>query len=78
MFYSYIPNFNIEFFIDSIQACKKNLTDRIITDKVLNKAANDFIIQQTAFAKMLVNNTVTISKYMFDNCTMKNEHDKKE
>jgi len=66
MFYSYLPTFNIEFFIDSFQSCKRDLTNRIITDTVLNKSANDFIDQQTAFAKMLVNNSVTISKYMFD------------
>lgn len=53
----------IELQIDMLQQLKKNLTDKIIKDPILNKAAHNFINSQTQFAKMLVNNFTDISKY---------------
>lgn len=51
------------FFIDTIQDTKRIVTNKVFTDPTLNKAANDYITAQTAFAKMLVNNAIDISKY---------------
>jgi hypothetical protein len=58
--------FTPEFFIDALQDAKRTVTNRVITDKTLNKVANTFIDAQTVFAKMLVNNTVTLCKYTAD------------
>lgn len=49
--------------IDTIQNTKRLATDTFIKDPVLNKAANDFIDAQTAFAKVLANNTIEMTKY---------------
>jgi hypothetical protein len=54
------------FIIDTFQSTKKVITNQIFTDKTLNKAANDYIDAQTAFAKMLVNNTIDMTKYSVD------------
>jgi hypothetical protein len=51
-----------EIFIDTLCGIKRFMTDKIITDPVLNKAAHDYINAQSIFAKMLVNNTINISK----------------
>lgn len=51
------------FFIESIQTTKKVVANYVFTDKVLNKTANDYIDAQTAFAKMLVNNSMEVSRY---------------
>jgi hypothetical protein len=59
----------IELQLDVIQQVKKNLTDRIIKDPILNKSAHNFINSQTQFAKMLVNNFTDISKYYVDSQT---------
>jgi hypothetical protein len=61
--------FTPEFFIDTFQDTKKIVTNRVFTDKTLNKAANAFIDAQTAFAKMLVNNAVDLCKYTTDSIT---------
>lgn len=76
--YSFIPKslFTPEFFIDSIQSAKENFTDRIITDPVLNKAAHNFMSHQTAFAKMLLNNTVTVSNYFMEQVIPKQKQEK--
>lgn len=58
--------FTPDFYIDSLQNTKKNLTNKIITDKTLNKAAHSFIDAQTAFAKALSKNTTDIAKYSVD------------
>ncbi len=55
--------FTPHFFIDTIQDTKRIVTNKVITDPTLNKAANDYIVAQTAFAKMLVNNAIEISKH---------------
>jgi capsule polysaccharide modification protein KpsS len=53
----------IEMVIDTFQSYKRTLTNVVIKDHVLNRAANDFITSQTQFAKMLVNNTVVIAQH---------------
>lgn len=58
--------FTPSFFIDTIQDTKRIVTNQIFKDPTLNKAANDYITAQTAFAKMLVNNAIDISKYSVD------------
>ena len=60
---------SLNFFIDTFQGTKRSLTNSIIKDPVLNKAANEFITSQTSFAKMLVNNYTNISKYFVDTQT---------
>ena len=58
--------FTPDFYIDSLQNTKKNITNKVITDQTLNKAANDYIDAQTAFAKMLSKNATDIAKYSVD------------
>jgi len=53
----------MDFFIDSFQAGKKILTDEVYKDKTINKVCHNYIDAQTAFAKMLVRNTIDISAY---------------
>jgi hypothetical protein len=55
-----------EFFIDSLQGVKRDLTNRMITDPKMNRAAHNYINSQTEFAKMLVSNTVELGKYSMD------------
>jgi hypothetical protein len=55
--------FTPHFFIDTFQNTKKVVTNQIFKDSRLNKAANDYIDAQTAFAKMAVNNTIDMAKY---------------
>lgn len=55
--------FTPEFYIDSFQSTKRMLTNKVITDPTLNKAAHNYIDAQTAFAKMLTANAVDMVKY---------------
>jgi hypothetical protein len=55
-----------EIFIDTLCGVKRFMTDKIITDPVLNKAAHDFINAQSNFAKMMLNNYYIISKHSMD------------
>lgn len=55
--------FTPEFFIDTVQETKRVVTNKIITDPTLNKAAHEYINAQTAFAKMLSRNAIDITKY---------------
>lgn len=55
--------FTVDFFIDSFQDSKRILTNYVIKDPTLNKAANDYIVAQTVFAKMLAHNTLDLTKY---------------
>ena len=55
-----------EFFIDTLQKTKSVLTDKVITDPVLNKAAHNFMDAQTSFAKMVATNTTAIAKHSID------------
>ena len=54
--------FTPQYFIDSFQGAKKAFTDTVIKEPTLNKAAHAYIDAQTAFAKVLVNNTFEISQ----------------
>jgi dihydroneopterin aldolase len=58
--------FGPDFYIDSFQSIKKVVTNQVFKDKTLNKAANDYIDAQTAFAKMMAHNTVDLFKYSVD------------
>ena len=58
--------FTPEFFIDVFQNTKRSITNRVITDKTLNKAALNYIDAQTQFAKMLNHNAMTIAQYSMD------------
>ena len=58
--------FTPEFYIDSFQSTKRMLTNKVYTDPTLNKAANDFINAQTAFAKMLAKNYIDLATYSVD------------
>jgi hypothetical protein len=58
--------FTPEFYIDSFQATKKAITNQVFTDPKLNKAAQKFIDAQTQFAKVLVQNSIDMSKYIVD------------
>lgn len=58
--------YTANFYIDALQHTKSNLTDKVITDPVLNKAAHTFLDAQTVFAKMIAQNTTTIAKHSVD------------
>lgn len=51
------------FFIETFQNTKKVVTNAVFHDKTLNKAAHAYIDAQTAFAKVLVNNTIEMTRY---------------
>jgi len=55
--------FTPAFFIDTFQETKRVVTNQIIKDPTLNKAAQNYIDAQTTFAKMLVNNAIDVTKY---------------
>jgi hypothetical protein len=61
--------FSAHTFIDMLQNSKRTLTNKLIKDETLNKAAHNFIDAQTTFAKMLAKNTEDISKHFFDTQT---------
>jgi preprotein translocase subunit SecE len=58
--------FTPSFFIDTVQETKRVITNQVFKDATLNKAANDYITAQTAFAKMLANNAIEMTKYSVD------------
>lgn len=55
--------FGPDFFIDTFQEAKRVITNQVFKDATLNKAANDYINAQTAFAKMLSHNAIDLTKY---------------
>lgn len=55
--------FSPDFFIDTFQETKRVVTNQIIKDPTLNKAAHEYINAQTAFAKMLSHNAIDITRY---------------
>jgi hypothetical protein len=61
--------FTLESYVDAFQQTKKQVTDKVITDASLNKAAHKFIDAQTVFAKMLITNAQDMAKYAVDNIT---------
>jgi hypothetical protein len=71
MFSMFAPYLTLEAHIDAFQTTKRGLTDKIITDPTLNKAAHEYINAQTAFAKMLVKNFTDLTKYSVDSYSSK-------
>lgn len=67
----FAPYLTLEAHIEAFQETKRGLTDKIITDTTLNKAAHDYIDAQTQFAKMLAHNFTDIAKYSADSITDK-------
>jgi hypothetical protein len=61
--------FTPDTYIDLFQNTKRVVTNQIIKDSRLNKAANDYITSQTQFAKMLTNNAMEIAKYSAESIT---------
>lgn len=57
---------NPSYYIDSFQSLKRSLTNKVITDPTFNKAANSFIDAQTAWAKMIAENSIDLTKHYFD------------
>jgi hypothetical protein len=55
--------------IDTVQNAKRTATNAVIKDEALNKAAHNFIDAQTAFAKMLTDNALTISQHFVEKQT---------
>ena len=58
--------FSPDFYIDNFQNTKKVVTNAIFKDSRLNKAAHAYIDAQTAFAKVLSNNTIEMTRYSVD------------
>jgi hypothetical protein len=58
-----IQNAKNYFLIDTFQSSKKWAVNQIFKDEILKNAAHAYIDAQTQFAKMIVNNTVNLSKY---------------
>ncbi len=61
--------FTPEFFIDTIQSTKRGVFKQIIKDPDLQRIADRYLDAQTEFARMIVNNTIEMSKYSFDKLT---------
>lgn len=57
---------NPSYYIDSFQSLKRSLTNKVITDETLNKAANSFIDAQSTWAKMVAENSINLTKHFFD------------
>lgn len=55
--------FTPDSFIESFQNTKKAVTNTMFKDPTLNKAAHAYIDAQTAFAKVLVSNTIEMTRY---------------
>jgi hypothetical protein len=66
MFSMFAPYLTLEAHIDAFQTTKRGLTDKVITDPTLNKAAHEYIDAQTVFAKMLAKNFTDLAKYSID------------
>ena len=67
----FAPYLTLDAHIEAFQETKRGLTDKIITDPTLNKAAHEYIDAQTQFAKMLSHNFTDIAKYSMDSITNK-------
>ena len=62
----FAPYLTLDAHIEAFQETKRGLTDKIITDPTLNKAAHEYIDAQEQFAKMLAHNFTDIAKYSMD------------
>jgi hypothetical protein len=71
MFSMFAPYLTLDAHIEAFQTTKRGLTDKIITDPTLNKAAHQYIDAQTTFAKMLTKNFTDLAKYSMDSYTSK-------
>jgi hypothetical protein len=71
MFSMFAPYFTLEAQIEAFQTTKRGLTDKVITDPTLNKAAHEYINAQTVFAKMLAKNFTDLAKYSVDSYASK-------
>ena len=61
--------FTPESFIDAVQNTKRVFTNTVITDKTLNKVANEYIDSQTVFVKTIANNALEMTKYSTETIT---------
>jgi hypothetical protein len=61
--------FTPDFFIDAFQSTKKVVFNQVVTDSTLQKAAAEYIDAQSQFAKMVVHNTISMTKYSVDAIT---------
>jgi hypothetical protein len=61
--------YSLESYVDAFQQTKKKITDKVITDTTLNKAAHKFIDAQTLFAKMLIENSQNIANQVINSQT---------
>jgi hypothetical protein len=71
MFAMFAPYLTLDAHIEAFQTTKRGLTDKVITDPTLNKAAHQYIDAQTAFAKMLAKNFTDLAKYSMDSYASK-------
>jgi hypothetical protein len=71
MFSMFAPYLTLDAHIEAFQTTKRGLTDKVITDPTLNKAAHQYIDAQTAFAKMLAKNFTDLAKYSVDSYASK-------
>ena len=67
----FAPYLTLDAHIEAFQTTKRGLTDKVITDPTLNKAAHQYIDAQTAFAKMLAKNFTDLAKYSMDSYASK-------
>lgn len=67
----FAPYLTLDAHIEAFQETKRGLTDKIITDPTLNKAAHEYIDSQTQFAKMLAHNFTELAKYSMDSISEK-------
>ena len=55
--------------VNYFQNAKSDFVRKTIQDETLASAAHDYIKAQTTFAHMLIDNTETVMKHMFDTMT---------
>ena len=58
--------FTPDFYIDLFQSSKRQFTNQVYKDETLNKACNEIIDAQTAFAKMMVKIYIDLSAHSAD------------
>lgn len=58
--------YTLESYVDAFQQTKKRITDKVIINPTLNKAAHNYINAQTVFAKMVIANTQEVLKHSVD------------
>lgn len=61
--------FTPTFYIELLQTTKKSLTDKLITDPVVNKACHSFMDAQLALGKTMTNNLVELTEYSVKSMT---------